>query len=107
MFKGGMASMMQKAQKMQQEMQTAQEEIKKLLVTGSAGGGSVEICMNGEHHATSMRISDEAMSDKEMLEDLVLTAINDAEQQLSNASDEKMKNVAGGINLPPGMNLPF
>jgi DNA-binding YbaB/EbfC family protein len=107
MFKGGMASMMQKAQKMQHDMQKAQAEIKKITVTGSAAGGAVQIALNGEHMATNIDINESVLDDKEMLEDLILTAINDASQQISSASSEKMKGITGGMDLPPGMNLPF
>ena len=107
MFKGGMASMMQKAQKMQQDMQKAQAEIKNLTATGDAAGGSVQISINGDYLATNININKAVMDDKEMLEDLILTAINDAVGQISIASSEKMKGATGGMDLPPGMNLPF
>ncbi len=107
MFKGGMASMMQKAQKMQEDMQKAQEEIKNLCVVGKAAGGAVEITLTGEHNATNIQIDQGVMDDKDMLEDLILTALNDANQQIANASAEKMKGVTGGMKLPGGMNLPF
>jgi len=102
-----MASMMQKAQQMQQDMQKAQEEIKKLTATGDAGAGAINITIDGNHRATKVSINDTVMDDKEMLEDLLLTAINDAVEQISKASTDKMNSVAGGLNLPPGMNLPF
>ena len=102
-----MAGMMQKAQKMQEDMQKAQEEIKNLSVVGSAAGGAVEISLNGEHVANNIKIDPSVMDDKEMLEDLILTAINDANQKIANASAEKMKAATGGMKLPGGMNLPF
>ncbi|MDG2353494.1 MAG: YbaB/EbfC family nucleoid-associated protein [Gammaproteobacteria bacterium] len=107
MFKGGMASMMQKAQKMQEDMQKVQEEIKSLTATGKAAGGAVQVTINGEHQATNIQIDEGVMDDKDMLEDLVLTAINDANQQIANVSAEKMKGATGGMKLPGGMNLPF
>lgn len=102
-----MAGMMQKAQKMQEDMQKAQEEIKNLSVVGSAAGGAVQISLNGEHVANNIKIDPSVMDDKEMLEDLILTAINDANQKIANASAEKMKAATGGMKLPGGMNLPF
>ncbi len=107
MFKGGMAGMMQKAQKMQEDMQKAQAEIKNLTATGNAAGGAVKISINGEHQATDIQIDKDVMDDKDMLEDLILTAINDATKQIADASAAKMKGATGGMKLPGGMNLPF
>ena len=107
MFKGGMASMMQKAQKMQEDMQKAQAEIKNLTATGKAAGGAVQVTINGEHQATNLQIDEGVMDDKDMLEDLILTAINDATKQISDASATKMQSATGGMKLPGGMNLPF
>lgn len=107
MFKGGMAGMMKKAQQMQDNMQKAQEEIKTLSATGKAAAGIVEITINGEYNATNIKIDDTVMDDKDMLEDLILTAINDATKQISDASAAKMKGITGGMNLPSGMSLPF
>ncbi|HAD99816.1 MAG TPA: YbaB/EbfC family nucleoid-associated protein [Gammaproteobacteria bacterium] len=107
MFKGGMASMMQKAQKMQEDMQQAQAEIKNLTATGKAAGGAVQVTINGEHQATNLQIDEGVMDDKDMLEDLILTAINDATKQIADESATKMKSATGGMKLPGGMNLPF
>ncbi|CAC9531508.1 Nucleoid-associated protein YaaK [uncultured Gammaproteobacteria bacterium] len=107
MFKGGMAGMMKKAQKMQDNVQQAQAEIKQLTATGTAGGGVVNININGEHQATDIQISPDVMDDKDTLEDLILTAINDANQQIADASAAKMKDATGGMKLPGGVNLPF
>jgi DNA-binding YbaB/EbfC family protein len=107
MFKGGMAGMMKKAQQMQDNMQQAQEEIKQLTATGNAGGGSVKVSINGEHQATDIQIDASVMNDKDMLEDLILSAINDANGQIADASATKMKAATGGMNLPSGMNLPL
>ncbi|SFV76237.1 FIG000557: hypothetical protein co-occurring with RecR [hydrothermal vent metagenome] len=107
MFKGGMAGMMQKAQKMQEDMQKAQAEIKNLTATGKAAGGAVQITINGEHQATDIQIDEGVMDDKDMLEDLILTAMNDATKQISDVSADKMKSATGGMKLPGGMNLPF
>ena len=107
MFKGGMASMMKKAQQMQENMQKAQAEIKNLSATGTAAGGAVSITLNGEHLATEISIDEAMLEDKDMLEDLVLTAINDASTKLASASEVKMKEATGGMQMPAGMNLPF
>ncbi len=107
MFKGGMASMMQKAQKMQEDMQKAQAEIKHLSATGKASGGVVAITINGQHQATDVQIDTCVMDDKEMLEDLIIIAINDANEQISSQSSAKMKSATGDIKLPGGMKLPF
>lgn len=107
MFKGGMAGMMKKAQQMQDNVQQAQAEIKQLTATGKAAGGAIEVSINGEHQATNIKIDDSVMNDKELLEDLILTAINDANQQIADASAAKMKTATGGMKLPGGMNLPF
>ena len=107
MLKGGMAGMMKKAQQMQDNMQKAQEEIKALSAIGKAAGGAVEVSINGEHIATNIKIDAMVMDDKDMLEDLILTAMNDATQQISQASEAKMKGATGGMKLPGGMNLPF
>lgn len=107
MFKGGMAGMMKKAQQMQDNMQQAQEEIKQLTATGNAGGGSVKVSINGEHQATDIQIDVSVMNDKDMLEDLILSAINDANGQIADASATKMKAATGGMNLSSGMNLPL
>lgn len=107
MFKGGMAEMIKKAQQMQNNMQQAQEEIKLLSATGRAADNAVQISINGKHQATDIQIDASVMNDKDLLEDLILTAINDANQQIADASGAKMKNATGGMKLPGGINLPF
>ena len=102
-----MAGMMQKAQKMQEEMQKAQAEIKDLTATGKAAGDSVKITISGEHQVIDIQIDEGVMDDKDMLEDLILTAMNDATKQISDVSASKMKSATGGMKLPGGMNLPF
>jgi DNA-binding YbaB/EbfC family protein len=99
MFKGGMASMMQKAQKMQADMKIAQDEIKLLSCTGKSASGAIRITINGQHQATSVDISESLLDDKEMLEDLIMMAMNDASSQVNIISAEKMKGVTGGLNL--------
>jgi len=100
MFKDGMVSMIQKAKKMQEDMQIAQEEIKSTSCQGESGSGAVKITLNGEYRATNIQIDESLLTDKEILEDLIMTALNDASSQISEISKAKLKNVTGGINLP-------
>lgn len=107
-MKGPLAGLMQQAQKMQEKMAQAQEELAKLEVTGEAGAGMVKVTLSGEYEARRISIDREIMrDDPEMAEDLVAAAINDAVNKLSDAKQEKMGDLAGGLNLPPGMKLPF
>ena len=100
MFKGGMASMMQKAQQMKTDMKIVQDEIKLLSCVGESASGGIKITINGLHEATAVEIDDNLLDDKEMLENLILIAINNAETQVNRISEEKMKSVTGGLNLP-------
>jgi len=100
MFKDGMVSMIQKTKKMQEDMQIAQEEIKSTSCQGESGSGAVKITLNGEYRATNIQIDESLLTDKEILEDLIMTALNDASSQVSEISKAKLKNVTGGINLP-------
>ena len=107
-MKGGLGNLMKQAQKMQADMQRAQEELANMEVTGQAGGGMVKVVMTGRHDLKRVNIDDSLMSDdKEMLEDLIAAAVNDAVRQLEQTSQERMAGVTAGINLPPGMKLPF
>ncbi|MBC8514114.1 MAG: YbaB/EbfC family nucleoid-associated protein [Candidatus Thioglobus sp.] len=100
MFKGGMAGMMQKAKQMQEDMKTAQEEIKLMTCEGNSASGSIKIILNGEYKVANINIDNSLLTDKEMLEDLIMLAFNDASLKVNNASKDKMKNVTGGLNLP-------
>ncbi len=107
-MKGGIGGMMKQAQKMQENMQKAQEELAEMEVTGKAGGGMVSVIMNGRHDVKRVSIDDTLLTeDKDMLEDLVAAAVNDAVQQVEKTSQEKMSGMMGGMQLPPGMKLPF
>ena len=107
-MKGGLGNLMKQAQQMQENMQKAQNEIANMEVTGSAGGGMVTITMTGRHDVKRVNIDSSLMSeDKEMIEDLVAAAVNDAVRILEKSTKEKMAGVTGGIDLPPGMKLPF
>jgi len=108
MFKGGMGNIMKQAQAMQEKMQRAQEEITRLEVTGEAGAGMVKVTMTGNHNVRRVSIDDSLMSDdKEMLEDLIAAAINDAVRRVEETTKEKMASVTGGMQLPPGFKMPF
>jgi DNA-binding YbaB/EbfC family protein len=103
-----MAQLMQQAQRMQDDLKRAQEELAKLEVTGQSGGGMVSVTMNGRHEVRGVRIDRKLFADDpEMAEDLVAAAINDAVNRISAASAQRMGEVAGGMNLPPGFKLPF
>jgi DNA-binding YbaB/EbfC family protein len=107
-MKGGMGNLMKQAQKMQADMARVQEELANAEVTGKAGGGMVSVVMTGRHDLKRVNIDDSLMGDdKEMLEDLIAAAVNDAVRQLEQASSEKMGSVTAGLNLPGGMKLPF
>ena len=100
MFKDGMVSMIQKAKKMQEDMKIAQEEIKSASCQGESDSGAVKITLTGEYRITNIQINESLLTDKEVLEDLIMTALNDASSQISEISKAKLKNVTGGINLP-------
>ena len=106
-MKGGLGGLMKQAQKMQEDMQKAQAEIADMEVTGQSGGGMVSVVMTGRHDLRRVNIDDSLMDDKEMLEDLVAAAVNDAVRQIEQQSKGKMSGMADGLNLPPGFKLPF
>jgi len=106
-MKGNIAGLMQQAQKMQQEMQKAQEELARMEVTGEAAAGLVKVTMNGKHAVRRVEIDPSLLDDKEMLEDIVTAAINDAVNRIASTTQERMSDMTAGINLPPGMKLPF
>ncbi|MGB5255207.1 MAG: YbaB/EbfC family nucleoid-associated protein [Sedimenticolaceae bacterium] len=107
-MKGPMGNLMKQAQKMQEDLQKAQEELANAEVTGESGGGLVKVTMNGRHEVRRVEIDASLMSDdKEMLEDLVAAACNDAAHRIVEQTKERMAGVTAGLNLPPGMKLPF
>ena len=107
-MKGQLGQLMEQAQRMQEELKRAQEEIAKLEVTGSAGGGMVEITMTGRHDVRRVRVDRKLMADDpEMAEDMLAAAINDAVNKVAEASQQKLGGVGSGMNLPPGFKLPF
>ncbi|MDQ2068422.1 YbaB/EbfC family nucleoid-associated protein [Natronospira bacteriovora] len=109
-MKGGLGGLMKQAQQIQEQMKKAQEELAQLEVTGSAGGGMVEVVLTGRHEVRAIRIDDSLVGDdREMLEDLVAAAFNDAVRKVEETTQEKMSGMAGGMGgmMPPGMKLPF
>jgi len=108
MMKGGIGNLMRQAQQMQENMQKAQAELQNLEVTGESGAGMVKVVLNGRHEAKKVTIEPKLVSeDLEMLEDLVTAAINDASRKIEERSKEKYADLMAGMNLPPGMKLPF
>lgn len=107
-MKGGIGQLMKQAQKMQEDMKKAQEEIASLTVTGESGGGMVKVTMNGRQQLQSLEIDDSLVGDdREMLEDLIIAAFNDAQRKVEEMTQERFSGLAGGLNLPPGVKLPF
>ncbi len=107
-MKGGIGNLMKQAQQMQADMQKAQEELARLEVTGEAGGGMVKVTMTGRHEARRVEIDPSLFGDdREMLEDLLAAAINDATHQVESVTQERMSGMTTGLNLPPDFKLPF
>ncbi|WP_432698305.1 YbaB/EbfC family nucleoid-associated protein [Marinobacterium sp. YM272] len=108
MMKGGMGNLMKQAQKMQEEMQKAQEEVANAECTGESGAGLVSIVMNGRHDVKKVSIDDSLLEeDKEILEDLIAAAVNDAVRKIEQSTQEKMSQVTSGMGMPPGFKMPF
>jgi len=108
MMKGGMGNLMKQAQQMQAKMAKAQEELAQMEVTGESGAGMVKVTMTGSHNIRRVEIDDSLMDDdKEMLEDLIAASFNDAIRRVEEQNKEKMGSVTGGMQLPPGMKMPF
>jgi len=107
-MKGGIGQLMKQAQQMQADMQKAQEEMGNLTVTGESGGGMVKITMTCKHEVRALDIDDTLLGDdKDMLEDLIIAAFNDAVRRVEKTVQETFSGMASGLNLPPGMKLPF
>lgn len=106
--KGGLGNLMKQAQQMQEKMQQMQEEIARMEVTGESGAGLVKITLNGAHNVRRVEIDPSLLQeDKEMLEDLIAAAFNDAARRIGEAQQEKMASVSNGMQLPPGFKMPF
>jgi len=107
-MKGGIGNIMKQAQQMQASMQRAQAELATMEVTGESGGGMVKITLTGKHEAKRVVIDPSLLGDdKDMLEDLVTAAINDAVHKVEATTQTKMSGLMSGMQLPPGMKLPF
>ena len=107
-MKNSLGNIMQQAQKMQEDLKKAQEELAMMQVLGESGGGLVTIVMTGKREARKVTIDDSLLGeDKDMLEDLVAAAINDAVNKVGKMKKEKMSDITAGIPLPPGFQLPF
>jgi hypothetical protein len=107
-MKNALGNIMQHAQKMQEDLRKAQEELALMQVLGESGGGLVTIVMTGKREARKVTIDDSLLGeDKDMLEDLVAAAINDAVNKVAKMKKEKMSDITAGIPLPPGFQMPF
>jgi hypothetical protein len=107
-MKGGIGQLMKQAQQMQADMQKAQEELASLTVTGESGAGMVRITMTGKYQVKSLEIDDALVGDdREMLEDVVIAAFNDAVRKVESTLQEKYAGMTSGMGLPPGIKLPF
>lgn len=103
----GLGGLMKQAQQMQERMKKAQEELADVEVEGQSGSGIVKVTMNCAHVVRRIAIDQAAMDDREMLEDLVAAAVNDAVRRVEETSQSKMSGFTSGLNLPPGFKLPF
>ena len=106
-MRGNIAQLMQQAQAMQESMQRAQNELGNVEVVGQAGGGMVEVTLTGRMECRKVRIDPSVLSDQEMVEDLIAAAFNDASNKIDAESQARMGSATAGMQLPPGMKLPF
>jgi DNA-binding YbaB/EbfC family protein len=106
-MRGNIAQLMQQAQKMQENVQRAQEELANLEVTGNAGGGMVSVTITGRMECRKVRIDPSVLTDPEMTEDLIAAAFNDAVNKVNTESQAKMAGATAGMPIPPGMKMPF
>jgi len=104
-MRGNLGQLMQQAQRMQEGIRRAQQELANLEVVGQSGGGLVKVTLSGRMEARRVEISPEARSDPEMLEDLVAAAFNDAVNRVNEESSRRMSEATAGLPIPPGMNL--
>lgn len=108
MMKGGLGNLLRQAQQMQETMQKAQAELADLEVTGEAGGGMVRVVLNGKYEAKRVSVEPKVLEEgREMLEDLLAAAVNDAVRKVAARSSEKYAGLMSGLNLPAGVKLPF
>lgn len=107
MMKGGIAGLMKQAQQMQENMKKAQEQLAQTEVEGQSGAGMVKVAMTCSHAVRRVSIDPSVMDDREMLEDLVAAAFNDAVRRGEQVTQERMAGFTSGLNLPPGFKMPF
>ena len=107
MMKGGIAGLMKQAQQMQENMKKMQEQLASVEVEGQSGAGMVKVLMTCKYDVRRVSIDESVMDDREMLEDLLAAAVNDAVRRVESTTQEKMAGFTAGLNLPPGMKLPF
>jgi len=107
MMKGGLGGLMKQAQMMQENMKKAQEQLAQVEVEGQSGAGMVKVLMTCSNEVRRVSIDPAAMDDREMLEDLVAAALNDAIRRAEAVSQEKMSGFTAGMKLPPGFKMPF
>lgn len=108
MLKGGMGALMKQAQEMQEKMQKMQEDLAKAEVTGQSGAGLVSVVMTGRHDVKRVTIDPSLMTEeKEVLEDLIAAAINDAVRKIEQNAQQQMAGMTAGMQLPPGFKMPF
>ena len=106
-MKGPLAEMMKQAQQMQRKMEEAQEKLAASEVTGESGGGMVKVVMTGRNDVRGVNIDRALMDDKDMLEDLLAAAVNDAVRRVERMREEQMSGLTSGLNLPGDIKLPF
>lgn len=107
MMKGGIGGLMKQAQQMQENMKKMQEQLASVEVEGQSGAGMVKVIMTCKHDVRRVSIDPSVMDDREMLEDLMAAAVNDAVRRVETTTQEKMAGFTSGLNLPPGFKLPF
>ncbi|WMC11914.1 YbaB/EbfC family nucleoid-associated protein [Oceanimonas pelagia] len=106
--KGGLGNIMKQAQQMQEKMQKLQEELAQMEVVGEAGAGLVKVTMTGSHSVRRVELDDSLLEDdKELLEDLLAAAVNDAVRRIEEQNKARMGELTGGMQLPPGFKMPF
>lgn len=106
-MRGNIAQLMQQAQRMQENLKKAQDELANIEVQGQSGGGVVKVTLSGKMECRSVRIDPSVYADAEMAEDLIAAAFNDARAKADAAAEEEMRKVRHAIQLPPGFKLPF
>lgn len=107
-MRGNIGNLLKQAQAVQDNIQKAQQEVAQITATGESGGGMVKVTMNGKHEVARVQIEPALLTEeREVLEDLIAAAINDATHRVGAAVNEKMAGAMGGLQLPPGMKLPF